>query len=63
MSPEQLYKVQFSLIIQSWDYKQIKMEKHRRDNEETEMLVMETQESGEYVKIGKRDIGGIWGKE
>jgi hypothetical protein len=50
MSPEQLYKVQFSLIIQSWDYKQIKMEKHRRDNEETEMLVMETQESGEYNK-------------
>jgi hypothetical protein len=35
------------------------MEKHRRDNEKTEMLVMETQESGDYVNTGKRGIGGI----
>lgn len=51
MTPEQLYKVQFSLIIQSWDYRQIKVEKSRRENEETEEVVMDTQESGEYVKI------------
>jgi hypothetical protein len=49
MSPEQLYKVQFSLIIQSWDYRQLKMDKARRDNEHTEIVVLDTHESAEYV--------------